>query len=68
MRMAEVNRTEAKTMRHGEFHELDQALYMWLRQKREAKVEVTCGLLMEQARIFFDQLHDGTGKTFSASA
>ena len=55
-------------MRLCEFHELDQALCIWLHQKQEAKAEVTCGLLAEQAMTFFEKLYPNSDKSFVASS
>ena len=48
---------ETKTLRAGSHAELDQALYIWFRQKRELVIPVTGPLLLEQAKYFFNQFY-----------
>ena len=48
---------ETKTLREGSHAQLDQALYIWFRQKRELGIPVTGPLLLEQAKFFFSQIY-----------
>ena len=57
---------ETKTLREGSHAQLDQALYIWFRQKRELGIPVTGPLLLEQAKFFFSQIYPSEGE-FKAS-
>ena len=55
----EMNLPEARSMKTGDFEDLDEALYLWFKQKREQNMDVSGDLLMEQAKIFYEKMYPG---------
>ena len=54
-------------MKTGSYKELDTALYVWFRQKRELGNPVTGPILLEKAQEFFERLYPGSSTSFTAS-
>ena len=61
---------EAKTMKLGEHHKLDQAVYLWFKQKRMEGVPVSGPMLCEKAVELSKRLYGETynGETYSFTA
>ena len=47
---------KVKTMKVGDYEELDAALYLWFRQQRERNVSVSGVFLQEKARLLYERL------------
>lgn len=48
---------ETKSLREGSHAKLDQALYIWFRQKRELGIPVTRPLFLEQSKFSFSRIY-----------
>ena len=55
-----------KVMKIGEYEKLDEALYIWFRQRRELNIPVKWCFASKKAKILFERLSDST-QTFTAS-
>ena len=62
----------AKVMKLGKDEELETALYLWFKQKREEGILITGAILQAKAREIHKQLSetrgDGAGQEFTASS
>ena len=63
----EMNMSGSKSMKTGQFDKLDEALYVWFKQKRGKNMDISGDLLMEQADMFFKKLYPGETCSLSFS-
>ena len=62
-KMVDMGAKNVKTMKVGEYEELDEALYIWFCQQHEKNVLVSGQLLMEKARILFLMLYGDSDRS-----
>ena len=57
-----------KSMKKSDYPELDQALFIWMRQMREKNIAISGSMLRAQSLLFFPRLYPSSTGSFNASS